>query len=122
VANVPALSGIPDLPRARYFEIPRYGQVPILIIDSFLIVAADAFLRRGGAQLRHAAQAAFAVVLVAMLATSWVGDFRYHTSRSTMRSWSWSRTVARVERLCQPEPSGNIRVMTVRMPCSKIVG
>ena len=120
VANVPALSGIPDLPDQRYFEIPRYGQVPILIIDSFLIVAADAFLRRGGVQFRHTAHAVFAVLLVAMLATSWVVNFRYATSRSTANPWP--PTGARVERSCQREPSRHIRVLTVRMPCSKIVG
>src|SRR5204862_4124065 len=43
----------------------RYAQVPILLIDSALIVAVDAYLRRRGLRLERVAHATAAALLVA---------------------------------------------------------
>ena len=82
-----------------YVRGSRYGQAPILLIDSAVIVAVDAYLRRGGVRFVRVAHVVAAVLLVAVLGTSWVSDYRYVNKRSTLTPWS--QTVARVEHRCR---------------------
>jgi hypothetical protein len=103
-----------------YVRGSRYGQAPILLLDSALIVAVDHYLRRGGVGVVRVAQVVAAVVLVAVLGTSWVSDYRYVNKRSTLTPWS--RTVARVERRCQQDPQRPVPVRPIYLPCSKVRG
>jgi len=109
VANLP-------LPRgAIYANGTRYAQAPILIIYSWALVVADAFLRNGG---RRAVHATVAVALIAGLVTVWATDFRYPDARSVGRPWSL--TVARDERACARRPAREVKLVNVRLPCSRL--
>jgi hypothetical protein len=101
-----------------YVRGSRYGQAPILLIDSAVIVAVDAYLRRGGVQFVRMTHAVAAVLLVAVLGISWVSDYRYVNKRSTLTPWS--RTVARVEHRCQQDPLRPVLVPPIYLPCSKL--
>ncbi len=114
VANVPLSR------TALYTRGSRYAQTPIMLIDSALIVAVDAYLRRGGFRRERVAHATAAVLLVAVLGTLWVSDFRYANWRAI---WPpWSLTVARVERSCRREPMLPVHVLHETLPCSRLVG
>ena len=88
---------------ALYTRGSRYAQTPIMLIDSALIVAVGAYLRRGGIRFERVAHATAAALLVAVLGTVWVSDFRYANTRESAPSWA--NTVARVERSCQAGPA-----------------
>ena len=103
-----------------YVHGSRYGQVPILLIDSAVIVAVDAYLRRGGVRFVRVAHVVAVVLLVAVLGTSWVSDYRYVNKRSTLTPWS--RTVARVEHRCRQDPLRPVHVLLIYLPCSKVHG
>jgi hypothetical protein len=79
----------------------RYAQVPILILYSLVIVTADAFLSRP-ARLPRLAHGIAAVVLLAMLGTVWVSDFRFVNRRATAPAWS--KIVSRAETACAHHP------------------
>jgi hypothetical protein len=114
VANVP-------LYRTQlYVRGSRYAQSPILLLYSGLFVAVDAYLRRGGFRLEQAARAAVVVLLVAVLGTVWVSDFRYANTRAIWQPWSV--TVARVQRHCLAHPQRPVHVLHVVLPCSRFVG
>jgi hypothetical protein len=80
----------------------------------------DAYLRRGGVKFVRVAHVVAAVLLVAVLGTSWVSDYRYVNKRSTLTPWS--RTVARVEHRCQQDPLRPVLVPPIYLPCSKVRG
>ena len=103
-----------------YVHGSRYGQVPILLIDSAVIVAVDAYLRRGGVRFVRVAHVVAVVLLVAVLGTSWVSDYRYVNKRSTLTPWS--HTVARVEHRCWQDPLRPVHVLLIYLPCSKVHG
>jgi hypothetical protein len=105
---------------ALYTRGSRYAQAPIMLIDSALIVAVDAYLRRGGIRFERVAHVTAAALLIAVLATLWVNDFRYANSRAT--SPSWSQTVARVERRCLQAPRARVYVLHETVPCARLVG
>jgi hypothetical protein len=126
------LTVVPVLIRGRVVGVPlpqtalvyvrgsRYAQTPILLIDSALIVAVDAYLRRGGIRLESAAHVTAAALVVAVLGTLWVSDFRYPDTRGISRPWS--RTVTRVEDRCRQDPLRPVYVLRETLPCSRLVG
>jgi hypothetical protein len=94
----------------------RYAQVPILLLGSLVIVAADACLRRGGVRLERATAA---VLLAAVLATTWVSDFTYPDLRS--HATPWTHIVTKIERTCHQHPPGSVAIKhDVRIPCSAV--
>jgi hypothetical protein len=105
---------------ALYTPGSRYAQTPIMLIGSALIVAVDAYLRRGGIRFERVAHATAAALLIAVLGTLWVSDFRYANARSTWQPWSQS--VARVERSCQQAPQRPVHVLHEILPCSRLIG
>ena len=97
----------------------RYAQVPILLIDSLVIVAVDAYLRRGGMRFARPRRATAVVLLVAVLGTSWVSDFRYSDLRAQQASWT--DVVTRMDQACQQHPQGSARIGNgVSVPCSVV--
>jgi len=97
----------------------RYAQVPILLIDSLVIVAVDAYLRRGGMRFARPRRAAAVVLLAAVLGTSWISDFRYNDLRAQQPSWT--DVVSRMEQTCQQQPHGSARIGSgVSVPCSVV--
>ena len=105
---------------ALYTRGARYAQTPILLIDSAVIAAVDAHLRRGGIRLERVAHATAAALLVAVLGTQWGNDFRYADTRASSPSWSY--TVVRVERSCRQDPRRLIYVLHVTLSCSQLIG
>jgi len=105
---------------ALYTRGSRYAQTPIMLIDSALIVAVGAYLRRGGIRFERVAHATAAALLVAVLGTMWVSDFRYANTRESAPSWA--NTVARVERSCQEDPHRPVSVLNETLPCTRLVG
>jgi hypothetical protein len=114
---------VANLPLTRtelYVRGSRYGQVPILLMYAALIVAVDAYLRRGRFRPDRAAHALAALVLVAVLAPVWVSDFRYTNARAVWQPWS--STVAQVVHHCQRTPRQPVHVLRISLPCSRLVG
>jgi hypothetical protein len=105
---------------ALYTRGSRYAQTPIMLIDSALIVAVGAYLRRGGIRFERIAHATAAALLVAVLGTVWVSDFRYANTRESAPSWA--NTVARVERSCQQDPHRPVSVLNETLPCTRLAG
>ena len=114
VASAPAVG------TAIYVSGSRYAQVPILITYSWAIVAADALLQRSSTGIGRAVHAMAAVLLVAVLLTVWVSDFRYADGRSTARPWS--QTVTSAERRCERYSLRSVQIMKVRLACSRMNG
>lgn len=99
----------------------RYAQAPILLIDSLVIVAVDAYLRRGAIRFARPRHATAVVLLVAVLGTTWVSDFRYNDLRAQQAPWT--DVVSRIDQSCQQHPHGSARVGSgVSMPCSAVNG
>jgi hypothetical protein len=99
----------------------RYAQPPILLIDSLVIVAAGAHLRRGGMRFERAGHATAVVLLVPALGTTWVSDFRYSDLRAQQPPWT--DVVTRMDQSCRQQPHGSARVGSgVSMPCSAVNG
>jgi hypothetical protein len=97
----------------------RYAQVPILLIDSLVIVAVDAYLRRGGMRFARPRRAAAVMLLAAVLGTSWISDFRYNDLRAQQPSWT--DVVSRMDQTCQQQPHGSARIGSgVSVPCSVV--
>jgi hypothetical protein len=97
----------------------RYAQVPILLLDSLVIVAVDAHLRRGSVRFERAAHGTAVVLLVAVLGITWVSDFRYTDLRS--HATPWTQVVSKIERTCQQHPLGSVVIKHhVRIPCSAV--
>jgi hypothetical protein len=98
--------GAPDQPVTRVVEPgARYSTVPILLLIAALIVATDAYLRRG--RPRRLAVAAV-TALLAVLAVGWVSDFRYPVNHT--RGQPWTVTANVWQRECQRNPAGSITV------------
>jgi hypothetical protein len=114
------VANIPVLRTALYAPGSRYAQAPIMLIDSALIVAVDAYLRRAGIRCERVAHATAAVLLVAGLGILWVSDFRYANARATAPPWS--HTVDRVERSCQQNPRRPVYVLHETLSCARLVG
>ena len=97
----------------------RYAQVPILLLDSLVIVAIDAYLRRGGVPFQRATHGTAVLLLVAVLGIAWVSDFRYTDLRS--HATPWTQIVGRIERTCQQHPLSSVVIQHhVRIPCSAV--
>jgi hypothetical protein len=96
VANI--LPHVDDL----FVKGSRYGQAPILIIGSCLIVSVDAFVRRTGIRYERTAHVAVIAALVAVLGLTWGFDYRYPNDRSTAQPWT--RTVVKMTVHCQRYP------------------
>jgi hypothetical protein len=79
----------------------RYAQVPILILYSLAIVTVDGFWRRP-ARHGRAAHGVAVVVLVAMLGTVWVSDYRFVNRRASAPAWS--QIVSKFEAQCAHHP------------------
>ena len=84
----------------------RYAQVPILLLDSLVIVAIDAYLRRGGVPFQRATHGTAVLLLVAVLGIAWVSDFRYTDLRS--HATPWTQIVGRIGRACQQHPLSSV--------------
>jgi hypothetical protein len=97
----------------------RYAQVPILLLYSLVIVAVDAYLRRGGVPFERAGHGMAVVLLVAVLGITWVSDFRYTDLRS--HATPWTHIVKKMDRTCQQDPLGSVATQhDVRIPCSVV--
>jgi hypothetical protein len=79
----------------------RYAQVPILILYSLAIVTVDGFWWRP-ARHGRAAHGVAVVVLVAMLGTVWVSDYRFVNRRASAPAWS--QIVSKFEAQCAHHP------------------
>jgi hypothetical protein len=105
----------------------RFSVLPIFLIEAVAIVGVDYLLRqRGGGHVRHRISLWPAVALcalVAVLASSWVVDFRYATIRS-MQAWNWAPIAARWERACEHSATGEIvekaGASFQTLPCDRI--
>ena len=98
----------------------RYAQVPILLLDSLVIVAVDAYLRRGGVPFERAGHGIAVVLLVAVLGITWVSDFRYTDLRS--HGTTWTHIVHKMEHICLRHPQGSVVTQhDVHIPCSAIM-
>jgi hypothetical protein len=104
----------------------RYTALPILLFWASLIIAVDQVLRRRrdtrarhGTGQRHAVMAlrpTLAVTaLVAVLAVSWVADFRYKGIRSSPAARQWSVVVATWQRECKVSRTG---IISASVPAS----
>lgn len=104
----------------------RYTALPIFLIEAAVIVGVDyAMRRRAGGHHRPgiALRPALAVTaLVAVLAASWVADFRYSGIRSE-KAWNWGQIAAKWQRDCAHSRSGKIVEKVVvfqTLPCDRI--
>jgi hypothetical protein len=99
----------------------RYTALPIFLIEAAVIVGVDFALRkRRGARERHGLgrgypqmgllPAVAVTALIAVLATSWVVDFRYKGIRAKGYSARWSVWVDEFRHECRGSPSGEIRM------------
>jgi hypothetical protein len=79
----------------------RYAQVPILILYSLAIVTVDGFWSRP-ARHGRAAHGVAVVVLVAMLGTVWVSDYRFVNRRASAPAWS--QIVSKFDAQCAHHP------------------
>jgi len=123
----------------------RYSALPIMAMTAAATVAVDTYLRRrAGARSPGARSAAgnndgdggpvapagrgplavvAVVVLVGVLAASWVYDYRYLTER---RAWgNWETTADRLLTTCEHSTSGTITTWawgrgTITLPCSRL--
>jgi hypothetical protein len=95
----------------------RYTVVPILLIYSAVLVAADAVLARPGARARRWLTVS-AVLLV--LVAPWAADFRGANLRSSYPPWP--QTVSRLAAQCGHRPGGAIWVEPIRarVPCARL--
>ena len=86
------------------------------MLISAAIVAVDGHLRRTGIRYERAAHATAAVLLVAVLGTTWVTSFRYVNSRATYKPWSLH--LARITSSCEHHPRRN---NPGQIPCSAVL-
>jgi hypothetical protein len=116
------ISGQVALPSARpdlYVRGSRYAQPAILLLVSAAVAAADGFLRRSGIRFERVAHATAVLLLVAVLGTTWVPDFRYVNSRASYRPWS--QHLARIEQRCGQLPRRRAAVSVAGIPCPAAV-
>jgi hypothetical protein len=84
----------------------RYTATPILLITSLAIVVADTWLLRSGAARWRIVHWAGAAIIVIVLATTWVNDFRYVNVRTA--GPDWPQTVSRFDHACRQRPSSAV--------------
>jgi hypothetical protein len=101
----------------------RYTALPIFLIEAALIVGADWLLR--GRRARAAVRPALAVAaVVALLAVSWVADFRYRGLRTAPTAHAWAPVVAQWHRACQASSTGKISAEVptgyTTIPCDRL--
>jgi len=113
----------------------RYSVLPIFLFEAVAIVGVDYLLRpRDGGRPRDGlrlsrwrwpgpAPAIAVTALVAVLAASWVADFRYASFRSRA-SWNWGPIAAGWQHACEKSASGEIVVKAgatrQTLPCDRI--
>lgn len=107
----------------------RYTVLPIFLIVSAMIVGADHALRRRNTGAAHGRlgmglkPAVAATALVAILATTWVADFRYAGWRSGW-SWNWAPIAAKWQHDCAVSTTGQIAekagASVQTLPCNHI--
>ena len=85
----------------------RYSTVPILLLVAALIVSADSVASRWWPQPKAVIAVA---LLVAVLGTGWITDFRYPVRRYAGPASAWVTTVDSWLRYCQHTPTGTITV------------
>jgi hypothetical protein len=103
----------------------RYTALPVFLIEAALIVGADWLLRgrrtRGVSVVRPALAVA---AVVALLAASWVVDFRYRGMRSAPTAHPWPPVVAQWHRACQAsgnsEISAEVSTGYTKIPCGRL--
>ena len=114
----------------------RYTALPIMAIESSLIVGVDYALRKGratrvrpGAGRRDAGaarrRALTVAALVTFLAGNWVADFRYDGIRSGRAAHPWAPVAAEWRHDCQVSPNGVIspavgKGVRPAIPCGNI--
>lgn len=116
----------------------RYTALPIFLIEAALIVGADWLLRgrrawrAGRASSPDGQQDAVSVVrpalavtvVVALLAASWVVDFRYRGMRSAPPAHPWAPVVTQWHRACQASGNGEISAEVptgyTKIPCGRL--
>jgi hypothetical protein len=84
----------------------RYTATPILLLTSLAIVVADAWLLRSGATGWRIVRCAGASIIVIVLATTWVNDFRYVNVRTA--GPDWPQTVSRFDNVCRQRASSAV--------------
>jgi hypothetical protein len=105
----------------------RYSVLPIFLLWAAVLAGVDYVTqRRGGIHRLHGngLRPALAVsALVAVLAASWVADFRNPGFRSDA-NWNWGPIAARWEHACELSRSGEITVKVgaiyQTLPCARI--
>jgi hypothetical protein len=119
----------------HYESGARYTVLPIFLMEAAAIVGMDCALRRRRGHRRPHRRpgmatrpAVAATALIAVLAASWVADFRYQGIRSVASwnasSWNWGPIAAKWQHDCERSRSGEIvektaAVMTT-LPCARI--
>jgi len=105
----------------------RYSVLPIFLLQSAVILGVDHAIRRPDGMPRWrqlSVRPALAVAaLVAVLAASWVADFRNPGFRSNS-NWNWGQIAATWERDCRYSKTGEITVQAgaiyQTLPCDRI--
>jgi len=106
----------------------RYSVLPIFLLVAAVVAGVDCYVRRqreDGRRLTETSlRATIAVTaLVAVLALSWVVDFRNPGFRSHA-NWNWGQIAAKWENACVHSPSGEITVKAgaifQTLPCARI--
>jgi hypothetical protein len=105
----------------------RYSVLPIFLLQAAVIVGVDCVIRRPGGIPRWrqmSVRSALAVTaLVAVLAASWVADFRNPGFRSNS-NWNWGQIAAKWERDCEYSKTGEITVKAgaiyQTLPCDRM--
>ncbi|MGH3174625.1 MAG: hypothetical protein ACRDPF_12290, partial [Streptosporangiaceae bacterium] len=108
-----------------------YAAMPVMAMTAAAVVAVDARLRRasaggggGNALIRGSPRAfAAAAVLVCVLASGWVLDYRYVTQR--MFWGHWQPVAERMLTACEHSTTGTITTWTwghttITIPCSRL--
>jgi hypothetical protein len=120
VASYPVV--LPDLESGS-----RYSVLPIFAFEAIAVVGVDCLLRQrdgGHRWLGAGLRPAIAVsALVAVLAASWVADFRYAGFRSE-KNWNWAPIAAKWQHDCERSSSGEIvektGILLQTLPCDRL--
>jgi hypothetical protein len=106
----------------------RYSVLPIFLLVAAVVVGVDSYVARHRPHRRQgrspSLRPALAVsALFAVLAFSWVADFRNPGFRSDA-NWNWGQITARWEHACQLSTSGEITVKAgatfQTLPCARM--
>jgi hypothetical protein len=105
----------------------RFSVLPIFLFEAVAVMGVDNLMRQWrGVHRRHSVslRPVMAVAaLVAVLAASWLADFRYASFRSTA-SWNWAPIAARWQHDCEHSTSGEIVEKTSAyletLPCQRM--